>query len=74
MYALRHGARMAYVERQGLHDPPEDYKAPAGRQHAASLRDGRERRRRRPSRVPGPCRAQSVAVIDRLLDVTIHQL
>ncbi|NOQ84588.1 MAG: hypothetical protein GQ551_11320, partial [Myxococcales bacterium] len=28
MYALRHGAPMTYVERQGLHDPPEDYSPP----------------------------------------------
>ncbi|MEM8606508.1 MAG: class II glutamine amidotransferase [Myxococcota bacterium] len=28
MYALRHGAAMTYVERQGLHDPPSDYVPP----------------------------------------------
>lgn len=28
MYALRHGAPMVYVERQGLHDPPDDYSPP----------------------------------------------
>lgn len=28
MYAFRHGAPMALVERQGLHDPPEDYEQP----------------------------------------------
>ncbi|MEM9730974.1 MAG: hypothetical protein AAF997_20495, partial [Myxococcota bacterium] len=27
-YALRHGAAMTYVERQGLHDPPSDYVPP----------------------------------------------
>ena len=28
MYTFRHGAPMAYVERQGMHDPPEDYTPP----------------------------------------------
>ena len=73
MYALRHGAPMVYVERQGLHDPPDDYKAPpAG---STPLRyvmivSGVED-------VPVGYKAvpeRSVAVIDRLLDVTIHQL
>ncbi|MEM7136625.1 MAG: class II glutamine amidotransferase [Myxococcota bacterium] len=28
MYGLRHGDPMAFVERQGLHDPPDDYHPP----------------------------------------------
>ena len=73
MYALRSGETMAYVERQGLHDPPEDYKAPPTGStplRYAMIVSGVDD-------PPAEYRAlpeKSVAVIDRRLDVFVEQL
>ncbi len=73
MYALRHGPVMSYVERQGLHDPPDDYTPPpAG---STQLRfvmvvSGVEGDPIGYETVP----ERSVAVIDRGLGVTVHAL
>jgi glutamine amidotransferase len=73
MYALRDGAPMTYVERQGLHDPPEDYKTPPS--GSTPLRyvmivSGDEERPIDYQTVP----ERSVVVVDRNLDVTVHEL
>jgi len=73
MYALRHGAPMMYVERQGLHDPPDDYTpAPAG---STQLRyvmvvNGVDQSPVGYKTVP----ERNVALIDRGLGVTVHPL
>lgn len=73
MYALRSGASMTYVEREGLHDPPDDYQAPPT--GSTPLRYAMV-----VSGVDAPptdyhvLPERSVAVIDRGLDVTVHQL
>ncbi len=73
MVAFRDGAPMAYVERQGLHDPPEDYAPPptgstqlryvlvvsGGGEHPPGYTELPER---------------GFAVIDRNLNVTVHAL
>ena len=73
MYALRHGAPMAYVERQGLHDPPDDYKAPptgSTQLRYAMVVSGIDE-----SPVGYETLAErSVAIIDRRLNVTVHEL
>ena len=73
MYALRHGDPLIYVERQGLHDPPEDYKAPptgSTQLRYVMVVSGVEE-------VPvgyEPVPERGVAIIDRRLDVTAHEL
>ncbi|MCZ6807494.1 MAG: class II glutamine amidotransferase [Deltaproteobacteria bacterium] len=75
MYALRHGAPMIYVERQGMHDPPEDYTPPptgSTQIRYVLVVSGAED-------TPVPVgyemiAERSVAVINRGLDVTIHAL
>jgi len=73
MYALRHGAPMAYVERHGLHDPPDDYDAPptgsTPLRYAMIVSDV--------EKPPVGWEAlpdRSVAVIERKLEVTVHPL
>jgi glutamine amidotransferase len=73
MYALRHGAPMAYVERQGLHDPPEDYKAPPTGStplRYAMMVSGVEELPAGWNALPD----RSVAIIERKLVVTVHPL
>lgn len=73
MYALRHGAPMIFVERQGLHDPPDDYKAPptgSTQLRYVMLVSGVEEAP--PDYQPIPERG--VAIVDRRLGVTIHEL
>jgi glutamine amidotransferase len=73
MYALRHGATMACVERQGLHDPPDDYKAPPTGStplRYAMIVSGVEEPAAGWNSLPD----RSVAVIERKLDVTVHPL
>jgi len=73
MYALSHGAPMVYVERQGLHDPPDDYTPPpAG---STPLRyvlvvSGIDEIPAGYQVVP----ERHVAIIDRRLNVTVHPL
>jgi glutamine amidotransferase len=73
MYALRHGAPMIYVERQGLHDPPEDYTPPplgSTQLRYVMVVGGVEE-----DHVGYETIAErSVAVIDRGLDVSVHAL
>jgi glutamine amidotransferase len=73
MYALRHGAPMTYVERQGLHDPPDDYTAPPT--SSTQLRyvmvvSGIDENPVGYEPIP----ERAVAVIDRGVDVTVHAL
>lgn len=73
MYALRHGAPMSYVEREGLHDPPEDYKAPPT--GSTPLRyvmivSGADENPPGFHAIP----ERSVAIVDRGLGVTVHAL
>jgi hypothetical protein len=73
MYALRYGAPMTYVERQGLHDPPEDYTPPPT--GSTQLRyimvvSGIDEEPVSYKDVP----ERAVAVIDRGLGVTVHAL
>jgi len=73
MYALRHGAPMTYVERQGLHDPPDDYKSPptgSTQLRYAMIVSGVEEAPVGYQTLPD----RSVAVIDRRLGVTVHEL
>ena len=73
MYALRHGAPMAYVERQGLHDPPNDYKAPPTGStplRYAMIVSGVEEPPAGWTALPD----RSVAIIERKLDVSVHPL
>ncbi|MFW2389949.1 MAG: class II glutamine amidotransferase [Polyangiales bacterium] len=73
MYALRHGAPMVYVERQGLHDPPEDYTPPpvgSTQLRYVMLVSGIDEEHAAYKSVP----ERSVAVINRGLDVTVHAL
>ena len=73
MYALRHGAPMTYVERQGLHDPPEDYKGPptgSTQLRYAMVVSGIDEGPVGYEALP----ERSVAIIDRRLDVTVHEL
>lgn len=73
MYALRNGAPMAYVERQGMHDPPDDYAPPPKGSTqmryvmvVSDVKDAPVGYEMLPER--------SVAVINRKLDVTVHTL
>lgn len=73
MYALRYGAPMTYVERQGLHDPPEDYTPPPT--GSTQLRyimvvSGIDEAPVSYKDVP----EHAVAVIDRGLGVRVHAL
>ncbi|MBW2211909.1 MAG: hypothetical protein JRG67_12870, partial [Deltaproteobacteria bacterium] len=73
MYAVRHGAPMTYVERQGLHDPPDDYTPPPA--SSTQLRyvmvvSGIDENPVGYEPIP----ERSVAVIDRDLGVTVHAL
>ncbi len=73
MYALRYGAPMTYVERQGLHDPPEDYTPPPT--GSTQLRyimvvSGIDEEPVSYKDIP----ERAVAVIDRDLGVTVHTL
>ena len=73
MYALRYGAPMIYVERQGLHDPPDDYTPPpAGSTQLryAMVVSGVEEPPVGYETVP----ERAVTVIDRKLGVTVHAL
>lgn len=73
MYALRHGAPMIYVERQGLHDPPEDHAPPppgSTQLRYVMVVSGIEEDPVGYETVP----ERAVAVIDRELDVTVHAL
>jgi predicted glutamine amidotransferase len=73
MYALRHGAPMVYVEREGLHDPPDDYTPPPTGStplRYVMLVSGVEASPVGYEAVP----ERAVAVIDRGLDVTVHAL
>ncbi|MGD8318672.1 MAG: class II glutamine amidotransferase [Myxococcales bacterium] len=73
MYALSHGAPMMYVERHGLHDPPEDYTPPPTGStplRYVLLVSGIEE-------VPSDyqhVQERHVAIIDRGLNVTVHAL
>ena len=73
MYAFRHRMPMAYVERSGLHDPPEDYASlPAG---STPLRyvlvtSGAHEQPAGYQALPD----RALAVIDRKLRVSIHEL
>ena len=73
MYALRHGAPMIYVERQGLHDPPDDYKAPptgSTQLRYAMLASAVDETPVGYETLP----ERSVAIIGRQLDVMVHAL
>jgi glutamine amidotransferase len=73
MYALRHGAPLAYVERQGLHDPPEDYTPPptgSTQLRYAMLVSGLEENPVGYESIPD----RAVAIIDRRLNVSVHPL
>jgi glutamine amidotransferase len=73
MYALRHGAPMVYVERQGLHDPPDDYTPPPTGStplRYVMLVSGIGASPVGYETVP----ERAVAVVDRGLDVTVHAL
>jgi len=73
MYALRHGAPMVYVERQGLHDPPDDYTPPptgSTTLRYVMLVSGIDASPVGYKTVP----ERSVAFINRDLDVTVHAL
>lgn len=71
MYAFRQGAPMAFVQRQGLHDPPEDYESPPSgstQLRYAMLVSGADEHPPGYEIVPD----RHVAVIDRDLEVTVH--
>lgn len=73
MYALRHGAPMAYVERQGLYDPPDDYTPPPTGSTAlryVMLVSGVDETPSGYVSIPD----RAVTLIDRRLNVTIHAL
>jgi predicted glutamine amidotransferase len=73
MYALSHGEPMIYVERQGLHDPPDDYTPPptgSTQLRYAMVVGGIEEAPVGYEAVPD----RAVAVIDRGLGVTVHAL
>ena len=73
MYALSHGAPMAYVERQGLHDPPDDYTPPptgSTQLRYVMVVGGIDDAHAGYETVPD----RAVAVIDRGLGVTVHEL
>ena len=73
MYALRHGTPMTYVQRQGLHDPPDDYEAPptsSTQLRYAMVVSGLDDTPVGYEALP----EHSVAIIDRRLDVTVHEL
>jgi len=73
MYALRHGAAMIYVERQGLHDPPKDYTPPpvgSTQLRYVMVVGGADEDPAGYETIP----ERSVAVIDRGLDVKVHAL
>ncbi len=73
MYALSHGAPMVYVERQGLHDPPEDYAPPPTGStplRYVLLVSGVDEAPAGYQRVP----ERHVAIVGRNLDVTVHPL
>ncbi len=73
MYAFRHGPTMSYVERQGLHDPPDDYTPPpvgSTQLRFVMVVSGVEDDPAGYENVP----ERGVAVIDRGLGVTVHAL
>ena len=73
MYALRHGAPMTYVERQGLHEPPDDYTPPptgSTQLRYVMVVSGVDEDPVGYETVP----ERAVGVIDRGLDVTVHAL
>jgi predicted glutamine amidotransferase len=73
MYALRHGAPMTYVERQGLHDPPDDYQPPptgSTQLRYAMVVSGIDETPVGYETLP----ERGVAIIDRRLNVSVHQL
>jgi hypothetical protein len=73
MYALRHGAPMSYVERQGLHDPPDDYVPPpvgSTQLRYVMVVSGAEEEPAGFEAVP----ERALAVVDRELGVTVHTL
>ena len=73
MYALRHGAPLAYVERQGLHDPPEDYTPPptgSTQLRYAMLVSGLQETPVGYESIP----ERAVTIIDRRLNVSVHPL
>ena len=73
MYALRHGAAMIYVERQGLHDPPQDYTPPpvgSTQLRYVMVVGGVDEDQAGYETIP----ERSVAVINRGLDVRVHAL
>ena len=64
---------MAYVERQGLHDPPDDYKAPptgSTQLRYVMLVSGVDESPVGYEAIP----ERGVAIIDRRLDVSVHEL
>ncbi len=73
MYALRHGAPMSYVERQGLHDPPDDYVPPpvgSTQLRYVMVVSGADEEPAGFESIP----ERAVAVVDRELGVTVHAL
>ena len=72
-YALRHGAPMTYVERQGLHDPPDDYQPPptgSTQLRYAMVVSGIDETPVGYEALP----ERGVAIIDRRLNVSVHEL
>lgn len=73
MYAVRRGSPMAYVERQGLHDPPDDYTPPpvgSTQLRYVMVVSGVDEGHAGYETVP----ERAVAVINRGLDVNVHAL
>ncbi len=73
MYALRLGAPMLYIERNGMHDPPDDYTPPpvgSTQLRYAMVASGVEEAPAEYRVVP----ERSVVVISRSLDVSVHAL
>ena len=73
MYALRHGGPMTYVERQGLHEPPDDYTPPptgSTQLRYVMVVSGVDEN---PVGYE-PIAERAVAVVNRGLDVKVHAL
>lgn len=73
MYALHHGTPMSYVEREGLHDPPEDYTTPPTGStplRYVMISSGTDETPPEFHAIP----ERSVAIVDRSLGVTLHPL
>jgi glutamine amidotransferase len=73
MYVLRHGAPMMYVQREGLHDPPDDYRPPptgSTQLRYCMVVSGIEETPVGYHTIP----ERAVAVVDRGLRVTVHAL